>query len=126
MRIFLSIKFHADQRNRARIETIIATLAARGHTTTCIVRDLEDWGNRSFAPTELMRRTFAAIDASDYVLVDLAEKGVGVGIEAGYAYAHQIPILTLAPRGAEISETLRGISQHIIFDDQLTAVRLER
>jgi len=49
------------------------------------------------------------------VLVDLTEKGVGLGIEAGYAYANGIPIVTIAQTGADISETLRGIASTVFF-----------
>jgi nucleoside 2-deoxyribosyltransferase len=64
-----------------------------------------------------MQRTFREIDASDVVIVDLTEKGVGVGIEAGYAFAQHIPIVTIAHTGPDISETLRGISQEIPLYD---------
>lgn len=117
MKVFLSIKYHADHFNRERIEKVASTLERCGLTVTCIVRDIEQWGRIRFEPTELMRRTFAEIDASDWVVVDLTEKGVGVGIEAGYAYAKRIPILTVACMGADVSETLRGISQRVIHYD---------
>lgn len=38
-----------------------------------------------------------------------------MGIEAGYAYAKGIPIITIAKSGSDISETLEGISDEIIF-----------
>lgn len=66
-----------------------------------------------------MRRTFAEIDASDLVVVDLTEKGVGVGIEAGYARAKQIPIVVIAQRGADLSTTLRGVVRAVIVYDDL-------
>ncbi|CAG0945333.1 hypothetical protein ANRL1_02271 [Anaerolineae bacterium] len=114
-RVFLSIKYHADERNRARIEAILSALEQNGFTAICIVRDVEQWGRIQFDANELMAHTFAAIDASDLVIVDLTEKGVGVGIEAGYAHAKRIPIVTLAQRGADISTTLQGISRDVIF-----------
>ncbi|MEZ4733687.1 MAG: DinB family protein [Caldilineaceae bacterium] len=110
MNIYLAIKYHADQHNRAAIDAITAVLAAQGHTVFCVARDLEQWGAVTFAPDVLMRHSFAAIDAADLVLVELTEKGIGVGIEAGYAHANGIPVVTIAPTGADISETLRGIA----------------
>ena len=62
-----------------------------------------------------MQKSFEAIDACDLVIVDLTEKGVGIGIEAGYAYARHIPIVTIAQTGSDISETLRGISDEVWF-----------
>lgn len=113
MQLYLAIKYHADQRNRAAIEAITAVLAAQGHTVFCVARDLEQWGAVTFPPDELMRHSFQAIDAADVVLVDLTEKGVGLGIEAGYAYANGIPVVTIAPVSADISETLHGIATQI-------------
>ncbi|MCI0474763.1 MAG: nucleoside 2-deoxyribosyltransferase, partial [Anaerolineales bacterium] len=95
----------------ARIEMIAAALRARGIESVCIARDIEQWGKLHFDARELMARTFAAIDACDLVVVDLTEKGVGVGIEAGYAHAKNIPVVTIAQVGADISETLRGIAR---------------
>lgn len=121
-RVFLSIKYHANHVNRARIEAIITALAQRGAQGVCIARDVECWGECQFDAAELMRRTFVEIDASDLVMVDLTEKGVGIGIEAGYAYAKQIPIVTIAQRGADISETMRGISRAVLFYNDLAEV----
>ena len=46
-----------------------------------------------------MTRTFAVIAASDLAIIELSEKGVGLGIEAGYAYAQKIPLATVARDG---------------------------
>ncbi len=69
-----------------------------------------------------MAHTFRAIDWSDLAIVDLTEKGVGVGIEAGYAHAQGKEIVTIAQRGADISATLRGISARVILYDTLVAL----
>lgn len=115
MQLYLAIKYHADQHNRDAIEAITAVLAARGHTVFCVARDLEQWGSVTFAPDVLMQHSFQAIQAADVVVVDLTEKGVGLGIEAGYAHANGIPVVVIARQGAGISETLRGIAAHIFF-----------
>lgn len=48
-------------------------------------------------------------------IIDFTEKGVGLGIEAGYAYAKEIPVITIAKNGSDISETLKGISKEVFF-----------
>jgi hypothetical protein len=115
MKAFLSIKYHPDGANRPLIEAICTALEGCGIRTVCVARDVEAWGAHRFAPEELMRRTFAVIDACDVVVVELSEKGVGVGIEAGYAHARGKPLFTLARRGCEVSETLGGISRRVWF-----------
>ncbi|MCP4397478.1 MAG: nucleoside 2-deoxyribosyltransferase, partial [bacterium] len=90
--------------------------------TCCIARDVEQWGAVAFEPSALMERSFQEIDASDIVLVDLTEKGVGIGIEAGYAFAKHIPIITIAQVGSSISTTLQGISQHIFLYSQYAGI----
>jgi nucleoside 2-deoxyribosyltransferase len=118
MKVYLAIEYHPDNKNRERIEQISTALEQQGFEAICIARDLERWGQVQFEPTELMRRTFAQIEASDLVVVELTEKGVGVGIEAGYAYARGIPIITIAGKGSDISATLQGISQRLfLYED---------
>jgi nucleoside 2-deoxyribosyltransferase len=127
MKAFLSIKFHHDNRNKDRIDGISSALADSGLQTYCIVRDLEKWGAITFTPNQLMQETFKAINACDIAVVDLTEKGVGLGIEAGYAHAKGIPIITIAQKGSDISATLQGISQQVILYnqfDELTQVRI--
>ncbi|MDQ7794484.1 MAG: L-2-amino-thiazoline-4-carboxylic acid hydrolase [bacterium] len=115
MQIFLSIKYHADHRNRGLVEEIIATLGARGHRVVCVARDLEEWGGRRYSCRDLMARTVDLIQASDVVLVELSEKGVGLGIEAGYGHALGKPVFVVAVTGADVSDTLRGIARVVRF-----------
>jgi nucleoside 2-deoxyribosyltransferase len=110
---YLGIKFHEDQRNRAQIEMIADALMGAGWETQVVVRDLEQWGDFHFDPETLMVRTFAVIEASDIAVIDLTEKGVGLGIEAGYAFAKDIPVYVIAREGSDISTTLRGISEEV-------------
>ena len=53
------------------------------------------------------------------VLVELTEKGVGLGIESGYTYAQQKPIVVLAPNSADVSSALAGIATLIMRYDSL-------
>jgi 2'-deoxynucleoside 5'-phosphate N-hydrolase len=122
VKTYLALKYHPDGRNRPLIEALSACLEKHGLETFCVVRDVEHWGQVTFSPPELMRRALQAIDASDLVVVELSEKGVGVGIEAGYAFARQIPIVTLARQGAEVSDTLRGIAAHVLVYADLAEV----
>ncbi len=117
MKTFLSIKYHANHNNRAQIEGITAALRLLGWETVCVTRDIEGWGERPLSPQQLMQATFAAIDKCDLLLVELSEKGVGVGIEAGYAYGRNIPIVAIAPVGSDISTTLQGIARQVIWYD---------
>ncbi len=113
---YLGIKYHSDHRNKGRIELISSIVETFGYAATCITRDVEKWGQVNFSPTDLMLETFKIIESSDIVIIDLSEKGVGLGIEAGYAYSKKIPIITIAER-QPISTTLVGISRdHFVYD----------
>ncbi len=115
---YLGIKYHSDNSNKSTINCISAVLEKCGYSVTCITRDIEKWGQKFFSPKDLMMETFKIIDSSDVVIIDLSEKGVGLGIEAGYAYSRKIPIITIA-KNKEISTTLLGISNtHYIYKDE--------
>ena len=120
MRAYLGIKYHADNRNQAVVEALSAALADCGVATSCVARDLERWGAVRFEARDLMRRTFDLIEGCDFVVTELSEKGVGLGIEAGYAYARKVPVVTVAKRGSDISETLKGISSHVLLYEEVS------
>ena len=118
MKAYISIKYREDNGNRDCIEKISSALEQNGFETVCITRDIEKWGQIELSPQELMQRTFTEIDSSHLIVVDLTEKGVGLGIEAGYAYAKGIPIAVIAKKGSDISATLQGISQKLFLYDE--------
>ncbi len=120
--VYLAIKFHADHRNREVVDRISAAFEKHGLTTVCVARDVEEWGRVSFDAHELMQRALDAIRQSAAVVVEFTEKGVGLGIEAGYATALDIPVFVLLRPEAELSTTLEGISTDVfryVEDDSL-------
>ena len=118
MKAYISIKYRADNSNKECIEHISTALERNGFGTVCIARDIEKWGQVQLSPHDLMQRAFAEIDSSNLLVVDLTEKGVGLGIEAGYAYAKQIPIVVIARRASDISMTLQGIVRELFLYDE--------
>ena len=115
MKAYISVKYRADNSNKDYIENIMSALERNGFETVCIARDIEKRGQVQLSPHALMQRAFAEIGASNLLVVDLTEKGVGLGIEAGYAYAKQIPIVVIAKKGSDVSTTLQGISQKLFL-----------
>ena len=112
---YLAIKFYKDCRNRKLIEQIVESLYKIGFESLAMIRDFEKWGEIKFSPKKLMNLTFEQIDKSDLILVEFSEKGIGLGIEAGYAYAKNIPIIVIAKKGSDISTTMQGVAKKTIF-----------
>jgi 2'-deoxynucleoside 5'-phosphate N-hydrolase len=115
MRMFLSIKFHKDCSNKDLIKKIISSAKGSGNEMISIFTDYENDGAKHFETKELMKITFRAIDSCDIFVVDLTEKGVGLGIESGYAFSKNIPIYVIAKKDSDISETLLGISKEVFL-----------
>jgi nucleoside 2-deoxyribosyltransferase len=111
LKAYIGLKFHQDARNRHTIDLISEALNSAGFETVCIHRDVEFFGQVQLTPKDLMAQTFDIIRSCQLVVIELTEKGVGLGIEAGYAHARDIPVVTVAYQGADISNTLRGISR---------------
>jgi nucleoside 2-deoxyribosyltransferase len=114
MKAYLAIKYHKDFKNKEMIDRISSILELNGYSVACIVKDEIEGRLICNSPQELMQLTFEMIKSSNLVVIELTEKGVGLGIEAGYAFAQGIPIVTVAKIGSDISETLEGISIDII------------
>ncbi len=63
---------------------------------------------------EMMKTAFEEIKSSDFLIAELTTKSIGVGIEIGYAFALQKPIIYLHKKGSEHSTTASGSSTYTI------------
>jgi nucleoside 2-deoxyribosyltransferase len=133
MRVFLSIKFWGDDRNRQDVEGIIAAIEDTGAEVFCFRRDAEKWGQNKFEPKEMMNITFDQIDKSDLLVADVSDWPIGVGVEAGYAYAKGIPVICICPVDKKIANTVTGLADHIVrykdysdLSEQLTPILAQR
>ena len=115
MKSYLAHKFRSDNRNKELVEALAESLKNSGVETVIMARDFEKWGEVKFTPQELMKLSFGQIDLCDCLILEFSEKGTGLGIEAGYAYATKKPIYVIAKSGLEISTTLQGIADKIVF-----------
>lgn len=104
---YLGIKYHADHSNRDLVERITDAFQKTDMRLFCVARDVEQWGAIALGPQELIRESLSAIRESDVVVIETSEKGVGIGLEAGYTYAHRLPVVVLHQEGTEVSNTLR-------------------
>ena len=121
---YIGIKYYEDNRNQPEIAQLSHQLEQAGYITVCITRDVEKWGAVQLTPQALMQRTFAIIDQSDLIMMEMSEKGVGLGIEAGYAYAQGKYLLIVLQKERELSSTMAGIATKIIHYDTLEQLDL--
>ena len=63
---------------------------------------------------KMMKTAFSEIDNSDFLIAELTTKTIGVGIEIGYAFAKEMPIIYLRKKNAEYSTTASGSSTYIV------------
>jgi len=96
MNAYLAIKFHPNGKNRHTIEAITDSLKKINISCTNFFKDREKRGTIHFEPKELMKLAFEDTKNADLLIIEFSEKGVGLGIEAGFATANNIPILVIA------------------------------
>ncbi len=77
--------------------------------------------NYTFGVSEerkMMEQAAADIDRCDILIAETSDKGIGIGIEVGYAKAKMKPIIYLRHINADHSTTASGISDfQIIYED---------
>lgn len=112
MNAYLSAKFEGDD-NEEVVEQLCTAAERAGFTVTCTNRDYDDYG-REEGDEPLTDFMFEGIERANVVLLEVTDRGVGQGIEAGYAVANQIPVIVLAAKDADISPTLQQLANQII------------
>lgn len=67
---------------------------------------------------QMMQQAMHDIDRSDLLIAETSDKGIGIGIEVGYAKAKNKPVIYVRHNTAEHSTTVSGISDfQIVYAD---------
>ncbi len=69
---------------------------------------------------QMMKQAMSDIDSCDILIAEVSYKGIGIGIEAGYAKAKNKPVIYVRQHSSEHSTTVSGISDYkIIYGDAM-------
>ena len=117
---FFALKFHDGDEDRAKVEAIEAALNKAGVEITLMARDVEKWGEAEIPAGKTLMRDYAfpAMQQCDCNIIEFSEKGVGLGMNAGYCYAIGKPVYVIAKTGSDISTTMANVASEVIFYDK--------
>ena len=118
MKVFLSIKYYDDMRNKNLIEKICLAIENCGDVPFVFAKNVLNYGKCEFSAEEIMKIAFNEINSSDVLLIDATELSIGIGIEAGYAFSKKIPIYLIAKKDAYVSNSIKGVASKALFYDE--------
>ncbi len=116
---FFALKFHDGDEDLAKVNAIEAALNKAGVDITLMARDVEKWGRATIPEGKSLMRDYAfpAMKQCDCNIIEFSEKGVGLGMNAGFCYNAEKPIYVIAKTGSDISTTMKNVAKEVIFYD---------
>lgn len=117
---FFALKFHEGDEDRAKVEAIEEALNQAGIEITLMARDVEKWGDAVVPEGKTLMRDYAfpAMLQCDCNIIEFSEKGVGLGMNAGFCFAAKKPIYVIAKTGSDISTTMTNVAEEVISYDR--------
>lgn len=121
IKAFMSLKFHSGDADKKKIDDITVALEKAGIKNYVMARDCEKYGESPIPEGLNLMPDFAfpKMAESDMLIVEFTEKGVGLGMGAGFASALDKPIYVIAKTGSDISSTMKSVAREIIFYDNI-------
>lgn len=116
---FMSLKFHEGPDDKKKVDDLTDALLKAGIENVVMVRDVEKYGEVTLPEGKklMIDYAFPAMRECDMLIVEFSEKGVGLGIGAGFAYAIGLPIYVIAKTGSDISLTMQNLAKDVFFYD---------
>jgi nucleoside 2-deoxyribosyltransferase len=115
VKAYFSLARNSRKRLEEEVSVVKNVLAANGMDSLVFV---DQYDFRSDQEKEMMQQAMADIDACGLFVAEVSEKGIGVGLEAGYARGKGKKIIYLRHYDAQHSTTVSGISDyHVIYRD---------
>jgi nucleoside 2-deoxyribosyltransferase len=112
---YISVSFRKKEVLRKELNAITDTL-------NCFkIQPLVFVDSYLFSPAQekqMMQQAMNDIDGCDLLIAETSDKGIGIGIEVGYAKARNKPVIYVRHSSAEHSTTVSGISDfQIVYVD---------
>jgi nucleoside 2-deoxyribosyltransferase len=115
MKAYISISYNKRHELNNELQSIIETLKES------YIKPFVFVDNFKFSPgkeKEMMQQAIVSIDDCDLLIAETSDKGIGIGVEVGYAKAKGKPVIYMRNKKAEHSTTVSGISDfQVIYDD---------
>lgn len=116
MKAYISVSLSKRKFLEAEIAAIKDKLKTFGITSFLFV---DQYKFSSAEEKQMMEQAMTDIDCCDMLIAETSDKGIGIGIEAGYAKAKGKTVIYLRQADAEHSTTLSGISDfRVIYFDK--------
>ncbi|HEX6258636.1 MAG TPA: nucleoside 2-deoxyribosyltransferase [Candidatus Saccharimonadales bacterium] len=114
MKICVTTRFKGEE-NKQDIVDLCAAVRAAGLEDFSFIRDIENYQKTFNDPKELWQRAKQEITQCDALLIDVSDNPSGGRvIEAGIAYALDMPIFVLVKKGLEYKDVYNGIATVVI------------
>ena len=112
---YISISYNKRQELNDELQSIIKTLR-EFHIKPFVFVD--NFKFSSDQEKEMMAQALLSIDDCDLLIAETSDKGIGIGVEVGYAKAKGKPVIYMRNKNADHSTTVSGLSDsQIIYDD---------
>lgn len=112
MRAYISISYQRRRSLNTAITAIMSVLEEHRIEPFVFV---DHYKFEESQEEDMMHAALAELDQCDLLIAETSHKGIGIGIEAGYAKAKNKPVIYLRHKEAEHSTTLSGVSDHRII-----------
>jgi nucleoside 2-deoxyribosyltransferase len=115
MKAYISISYNKRHELNNELQSIIETLKKFYIKPFVFV---DNFKFSSGQEKEMMQQAILSINDCDLLIAETSDKGIGIGVEVGYAKAKEKPVIYVRNKKAEHSTTVSGISDfQIIYDD---------
>lgn len=116
MTAYISVSFNKQKSVENELNAISSTLKAFRITPFIFV---DKYKFESSEEKQMMIQSMSDIENCDILIAETSDKGIGIGIEVGYAKAKNKTVIYLRQKEAEHSTTVSGISDFQVIYDSL-------
>ena len=116
MQAYISISFSKRKELEKEVQAIKNALQKCGISGFVSVDEYQFSAKQE---KKMMQNAIEDIEKSAILIAETSEKGIGIGIEVGYAKAKNIPVIYMRNSKSEHSTTVSGIADFsIIYSDE--------
>lgn len=121
MKVYVTSRFKGSTDNKAEIEKLCQAVRNAGMNDFHFIRDIENYQPNTFnSQTDLWKSAKEHLKDCDALLIDISDNPSGGRlVEAGMAYALNMPIYVISKKGTDYKDFYSGIAESLFEYEQL-------
>ena len=122
LKVFISSQPELLPQQRVFLDRIVLMVNSLGHEALCMSEVAKALGRR-YSAENMLKYRFELMSKSDFIITNTSIGEIEVGIDVGFCFAKDIPILIISQKNKKIPQAFSWMAKSVLYYMSISDIR---